>query len=192
MKSRKRDEIDNFKAWLVGRGAELLVETNEWEIVRFKGGGVTSIIYVNKIGKRTFTGLAQAAWEAFKKNDPAYRIPVQKTGFVSEKSKRNPPVIETLIARDGNECFYCGVSFEDISIARTREHLVAQAHGGPNHISNIFLACVLCNTEAGHLSAPEKIRLRDFKRGYRDSPKVGKATGEGLASPAAFNSTGGD
>jgi hypothetical protein len=187
VKSRKRDEVDNFKAWLVGRGAELLVTTNEWEVVRFKGGGVTSIIYQKLTGQRTFTGQAQAAWEAFKKNDPDFRLAVQRPpdAFL-QRNKRNPPVIETLIARDGDECFYCGMAFRTPE-ARTREHLIAQAHGGPNHISNIFLACVLCNTEAGHLSAPEKIRLREFKRGFRDSPNVGEAAGTGLASSAAFN-----
>lgn len=203
MKTRKKDEIDLFKIFIVARGGELLVETSQWEVVRFKGGGVTSIIYVNKLGIRTFTGGAATAWQAFKKGDPDFRIPVTKTGFVSAKSRRNPPVIETLIARDGDECFYCGVAFTE-EVPRTREHLIAQAHGGPNHISNQFLACARCNSDAGHLSGPEKIRLRESKREARaialglrvlldhpTSTEVGKATGEGLASPGAFNLTEG-
>jgi hypothetical protein len=32
-------------------------------------------------------------------------------------------------------------------------------HGGPNHINNLFLTHKICNQRAGHLSAPEKIRM---------------------------------
>jgi hypothetical protein len=41
----------------------------------------------------------------------------------------------------------------------SEEHLVSITHGGPQHISNKFLAHRVCNAKAGHMSAPEKIQL---------------------------------
>jgi 5-methylcytosine-specific restriction endonuclease McrA len=49
----------------------------------------------------------------------------------------------------------------------TIEHLVPVAHGGPNHLSNCFLAHKRCNAAAGTLSAAEKVRLRDAMRAKR-------------------------
>jgi 5-methylcytosine-specific restriction endonuclease McrA len=71
---------------------------------------------------------------------------------------KNSVIHRTLIERDGEGCFYC---FEEVPGLMTQEHLVARAHGGPNHISNKFRACRPCNEAAGHLSAPEKIRIRE-------------------------------
>lgn len=167
MKSRKRDEIDSFKAWLTSRGAEVLVPTNEWEIVRFRGDGATSIIYNSKTGARTYTGRAKAAWDAFKGSDASFRLMTRPV--LSQRTRKTVPIIATLIARDGDVCFYCGDPFQTIE-ARTREHLIPTTHGGPNHISNLFLACQRCNLEAGHLSASEKIRLREIKHGWIAQP----------------------
>jgi 5-methylcytosine-specific restriction endonuclease McrA len=77
------------------------------------------------------------------------------------------PVDRAIAARDGETCFYCNDPFIDEK-PRTREHLVAVTAGGPNHITNLFHACQPCNREMGHLSAPEKIRLRDQKREARN------------------------
>ena len=159
MKSRKKDEVDQFKAWVAMRGGEVLVPTNEYEIVRFRGDGVTSIIYQKLTGQRTFTGRARDAWQAFKAGDGAYRI-TKRTAKVHYNSGRPTPVIRTLIDRDGDACFYCFEPFGE-ERRRTREHLVASTHGGPHHISNMFLACEPCNVEAGHLSAPQKIKIRE-------------------------------
>ena len=69
-----------------------------------------------------------------------------------------------LISRDGEDCFFCARALgQDITV----EHLVAIAHGGPNHISNLFLAHAACNNEAGHMSAPEKVALAINKRTHR-------------------------
>ena len=167
MKRRKLDEIDLFKLWIVERGAELLVPTNEWEIVRYRGGATTSVIYVNKTGKRTFTGRAQSAWDAFKASSSTYRADLREAGQ-AKSAYRTSVTVRTIIERDGDVCFYCGEPFSETR-PRTKEHLVARTHKGPDHISNVFLSCSPCNSEAGHLSAPEKIRIRDRKRRGRGS-----------------------
>lgn len=167
MKARKKDEIDLFKEWLVARGAELLVPTNEWEIVRYRGAGATSVVYVNKVGKRSFTGRASSAWDAFNARSDTYRVNLRAVGQTKTAYRRSITV-QTIIERDGDVCFYCGDPFSETRL-RTQEHLVAMTHKGPDHISNKFLACYQCNQEAGHLSAPEKIRLRDRKRRGRGS-----------------------
>lgn len=72
-----------------------------------------------------------------------------------------------LIQRDGNNCHYCGVEMlfpngEDIKGDRSKprlmtiEHVVARAHGGPNAINNLVLACHKCNNGFGD----ERIKCR--------------------------------
>lgn len=163
MNARKKTEIDSFKEWVVACGAELLLPTNPYEIVRFRAAGRAGIIYEKQNGVRTLTGEALGAWAAFKSKDGSWK-PERR---VKRKGK-TAVMIRTLIARDGNICFYCGDPFSE-DCPPTREHLVAVIHDGPNHLSNSFLSCNECNVEAGHLSAPEKIRLRDRKRRGRGS-----------------------
>lgn len=153
------EEIEQFKAFVSAHGGEVLVPTNPYELVRFRGNGVTSIIYAKQNGTRTFTGEANAAWAAWKGQRP-YQIG-HPTGRKS--GKKLGPIDKAIEARDGAACFYCDQPFTD-EAPRTREHLVALVHQGPNHLSNMFHACLPCNREAGHLSAPEKIRLREAKR----------------------------
>jgi hypothetical protein len=138
-----------FGDWLSGVGAQVLEPTNEWEVLRFKAGSTTSIIYRNKVGGVTYSGLAKEAWEAFCSG---------KAWRAAPATKRKPmkPIIAALRKRDGDLCFYCckEVGRENESA----EHLVSITHGGPNHISNLFLTHRTCNARAGHLSAPEKIK----------------------------------
>lgn len=166
---RKPDEIDQFKKWLVERGAELLIPTNPYEIVRFRAAGRAGIVYEKQNGARTMTGEALGAWADFKSRDGSWK-PERR---VKRKGK-TAVIVKTLIARDGNVCFYCGDPFTE-DRPPTREHLISVIHDGPNHISNSFLSCQKCNTEAGHLSAPEKIRMRDRKRRGRGATLLGRA-----------------
>jgi len=168
-KNKKKNELERFSAWVSARGGEVLVPTNEWELVRFRGNGETSIIYTSKTGSRTFTGMAAATWEAFQKGDTTFRL-AGRSARPSQSSRRRTRsvIVATILKRDGDVCFYCGEPFGD-GRPRTKEHLVGRTHGGPDHISNLFLSCEPCNVEAGHLSAPEKIRLRDRKRRGRGS-----------------------
>lgn len=139
-----------FRDWLSANGAQVLEPTNEWELIRFKSDTGTSVIYKDKGDRLTFTGEALKAWEAFKGGQGWRAMP-------ATKRKKSSTVIQSIRARDGDDCFYClkPVSVEDESL----EHLVSVTHGGPNHISNQLLAHRVCNCNAGHLSAPEKIAL---------------------------------
>lgn len=144
-------QLDTFRNWLAARGAQVLEPMSEWEIVRFKAGDETGIIYANAKGGTTFTGPANDAWAAFKGAHSWRAAPATK------RRQKSAPVIQAIRARDGGYCFFClkPVTVEDES----EEHLVPITAGGPNHIANKFLAHKVCNGEAGHLSAPEKIAL---------------------------------
>lgn len=159
-KSKSAPELfAEFKIWIAARGGEVLEPTNQWEVVRFRGEGKTSIIYTKKNGGVTFTGDASAAWNAFERRDDTFRL-TKKAPRMSQAKRE--PIVRTLIERDGNRCFYCATSFDEVK--PTKEHLVPRTAGGPDHLSNLFLSCEPCNQEVGHASAPEKIRFRDLKR----------------------------
>lgn len=150
LKSVNRDK-EKFLAFISQNGGEVLIPTNEFEVLRFRSGSVTSIIYKKVTGALTFTGDALSAYTAFKEGKSWRATPKPK------RAKRSSPRMQAIRKRDGDECFYCllGVSIDDES----EEHLVPVTHGGPSHISNLFLAHKLCNQRAGNLSAPEKIRM---------------------------------
>lgn len=159
MNAREK-QVERFKAWVAERGGEVLIPTNEYEVVRFRAMRRTSIIYSSRAGNVTYVGDARKAWDAFVLCDKSFRF-VARAKADAHLLKREV-VVRTLIARDGNLCFYCGVSF--CEVRPTKEHLVPITAGGPDHIGNIFLACEPCNRDVGHRSAPEKIRYRDLKR----------------------------
>ncbi|MCI2809352.1 HNH endonuclease [Eoetvoesiella caeni] len=141
-----------FREFLCSRGAQVLLPTSEWELIRFDCSAGVSIIYCNAKGDTKFTGAAQSAWNAFVSNG-------SWQAGTKQRRKKLSPLTKTLLERDGNLCFYCRWSMTDGD--RSIEHLVPVAHAGPNHISNLVLAHQLCNAAAGHLSAMEKIRLRE-------------------------------
>lgn len=149
--SQKR--LDKFKEFLTARGAEILIPTNEYELIRFKAKDKVSIIYTGRRGE-TFTGEAAEAWHAFETN-----IPWNGGNRVVNRLQNRSVKSRTIRQRDGDACFYCGksVSFEEESI----EHFLPMTHGGTNHISNLALAHKKCNTDAGHLPIMAKIKLRD-------------------------------
>lgn len=151
----RKSRISDFKEWLVARGAEVLIPTSEWELVRFRANGITSIWYRDSKEVYTHTGEMGAALAAFTANEP-WR------GAEATKRVAKPSTeIRTLIKRDGDACFLCGLPLgQDI----TTEHLVAITHGGPNHIANKVLAHEVCNHEMNHRSVMEKIRMREAKR----------------------------
>lgn len=169
------NKIEKFKTWLTARGAEVLQPTNEWEIVRFRAHGMISIIYAKKNGSTTFTGIAQTAWVEFESGASAMRFSQREP-----RQHRLDVIVRTLVERDGPNCFYCGAELGD-DLRPTKEHLVARTAGGPDHISNIFLSCLPCNREVGHMSAPEKIRFRDQKRRGAGTTLLKRIYDHGLA-----------
>lgn len=151
MTSRYAKKMKAFSEWLQARGAQVLKPTSEWELVRFKTGDGTSIVYTNTRGTLSFTGESGEAWQAFEQSKPWRGAEATK-----RQVGRGSVIARTLRQRDGDLCFFCRqeVAIEDESV----EHLVPVTAGGPNHITNFFLAHRRCNAEVGHLSAPEKIR----------------------------------
>lgn len=136
-----------FKAQIVQAGAEVLGPTNPYEVLRFRTCKGVGVIYVGRRGE-TWNAEAIAARDHLGKGSLA---PVKIAGRRKDKA-----TVEGLLQRDGDACFFCGKALEgDITV----EHLVAVAHGGPNHVSNLFLAHAVCNQAAGHLSAPEKVTM---------------------------------
>jgi hypothetical protein len=146
-------KIAAFITWATAQGAEQQALTNEWEILRLRVPGGVAIVYRNKKGARTPNELAEkliAAWE-FGHPLPC---PPKRTN-----ARRGSLDERTIRQRDGSNCFYCLLPVPENNA--TIEHLVPAAHGGPNHLSNKFLAHGTCNTKAGHLSAVEKIKIRE-------------------------------
>lgn len=150
-----RKRLPAFKEFLAARGAEVLEPTNEWEVVRFRAGSATAIVYTNAKGELTADGVARAALNAFDSKGPwtaGVATPRKKS------AKRNPVEVRALLARDGDSCFLCRKPLgEDITI----EHLVPVTCGGPHHIANKALAHTACNHQLGHLSVMEKIAMRE-------------------------------
>lgn len=149
-------KLDAFKKWLVERGAELIVTTLEYEVLRFRTNrpGV-SIVSVNKKGIFKFVGECEEAWIAF----CSQMSWTAGTVVVKRRKHHSHLLYKTLIERDGDLCFYCGLPLnrDFVSI----EHLLPVTHGGSNHISNLVLTHKCCNNRVGNLSVSEKVRYRE-------------------------------
>ena len=138
-------------------GADIIPQTNEYEIARFKTVNGVCVIYRNKKGKCSYSNdFARAAWEAFLGGKKWH---ASKMFVRTARTK----VENKLLRRDGNECFFCGVTFSD-EVPPTLEHLLSIADGGNNHASNLALCCEPCNKEVGDLPITQKIKIRDEKR----------------------------
>lgn len=148
-------KIDDFKAWLAARGAEVLEPTNPYELLRFRTSRGVSVLYTKATGEQTPTGECALALKAYQKGG------AWDAGVKSSRVKLSPRV-KSLIARDGSCCFLClqPMAEDDISI----DHLVPVAHGGPNHMSNLVLMHPQCNHSVGHQPPIKKILLREQNR----------------------------
>ncbi|MGO4672949.1 HNH endonuclease [Bosea sp. 2YAB26] len=161
MKKPAAFKIETFKAWLTDCGAVVRPPSNQWEVLRVQTCDGVQVIYRNAKDIQTWPEPLIIARHAFERGNRMALSPEMK----ARKQLRH--LIEDLAVRDGLWCWFCEVGFltadsTEISI----EHLVPKAHGGPNHPSNLVLACKPCNTEAGHLSVSEKVAIRDRKRGF--------------------------
>lgn len=148
-------ELQNkLETFAIKGGATVLNPTNEYEIVRFKTSQGVCVIYRAKGGGVSFSGeVAKAAYRAFKSGASWSAVKIVR------RAKRSK-LEQTLIDRDGNQCFYCAAELED----PTLEHLLSTSHGGNNHLSNMVLACQKCNEEVGNMAIVDKIKLRDRKK----------------------------
>jgi len=60
-------------------------------------------------------------------------------------------VREYLLEKWGRRCAYCGATDVPLQV----EHLIPRARGGSNRVSNLTLACELCNQKKGNRTAVE-------------------------------------
>lgn len=163
-------KLKSFKKFLRERGAEVLVPTNDYEVLRIRNGDDTCVLYQKSNGRLTWNDDILKAYKAFTSNKPWRSKTKSVTGL---NSQRKRPRIKALLKRDGNECFFClqPMPSKDITI----EHLVPRTCGGGNHIANTVLAHGKCNSEAEHLSVMEKIKIRESNlnemRGMRRQSK---------------------
>lgn len=52
--------------------------------------------------------------------------------------------------RAGNRCEYCNLHQDDSPLAALHvEHIIPKAHGGPDDLENLALACIDCNLHKG-------------------------------------------
>lgn len=143
-----------FAKQLKASGAEILAPTNPYEVIRFRTRLGVGVVYKGKRGE-TWNAEALAAKDHLE-HGRGTLAPVAVKGRRTDRS-----TVSALLDRDGDLCLFCGLPLGgDITV----EHLVPVAHGGPNHISNLFLSHAACNHEAGHLSAPEKVTMAIAKR----------------------------
>lgn len=192
--------VSGFVAFLAANGCEVGTPTNPYEVVRYRAywqgsaRPITHIVYAKETGLLTWMGGSQAHYRAFldgsalvgvtppfvsqfegpqaKANEQ--RLPRQK------KSKSKAPTRAALLARDGDECWFCGVEMGDDC---TIEHLIAKAKGGNNSLANYALAHRQCNADAADLPLVEKIamraRLREAMR--PDSPTTINSLDKGVS-----------
>lgn len=147
MTRKRKTEADAFLSKLDAAGAEILGPTNPYEVVRFRTKYGVGVVYRGRRGE-TWNVEAIAARKHLEAKSGSL-APVKVKGRRTDKA-----TVAALLKRDGEGCFFCGKALDgDITI----EHLVAVAHGGPNHINNLYLAHAACNQRAGHMSAPEKV-----------------------------------
>ncbi len=148
-----------FKAWLVERGAVIDPPTNPYEILRVRTCEGVFVAYKNSKGvERWPDGL-----EAIKASYLAGQLLSLSPDLKARVKLRH--TIEAIASRDGLECWFCENGFLSTDSREiTVEHLCPKAHGGPDHLSNLVIACAPCNSEAGNQAVADKVRLREAKR----------------------------
>lgn len=79
----------------------------------------------------------------------------------SGKARRN--LVAFLLIRDGDQCHWCEVTFDD-DWPPTIDHIVPRSLGGRNDRTNSVLSCSWCNEKRGQKS-PEEFRAWLVKHG---------------------------
>lgn len=163
----KPAKLTTTKARLRAAGAEVLEPSSVWEVLRFRCSTGVGVVYRNRNQKLTANEQAEAAFAILEEGGGS--LCAQPIAPKRSESKRRQHQLQTVMNRDGPSCFYCTTPLEigaSVGHSRhpTREHLVPTNQGGPDNVANIFASCAPCNREAGHMSAPEKIAMRDRKR----------------------------
>lgn len=153
-------EVEAFTNWVTTNGGEVMAPLNEWEVWRIRAQGKTFICYRDKTGRFSYPKAVEFALinEAFQRRVP---LPLSRSVKHRPSSKARK---DAIIARDGNECWYCETSFEETGSRSTIDEVCSRQAGGPRHLANQVLACESCNLEAGNLDVAAKVKLRERKR----------------------------
>ena len=86
-------------------------------------------------------------WYFFRFDATVARLVADQQLFISRSKKTisMAPIVEAKGKRRLGSCVYCGRESSKI----TRDHIVPRAKGGSDRLSNIVLACRLCNEAKG-------------------------------------------
>lgn len=83
------------------------------------------------------------------------------------KAAQRIRLFETIYARDGGRCVYCGVETHRLGAGLSRspnlatlDHVVPRSQGGPLTPANLVLACQACNNRRGVMDAQAFRALR--------------------------------
>jgi hypothetical protein len=147
-----QDYYEKFKSWLLKEGGTILPNTNEYELIRFKGTEIGVIYKSEKVSGK----FAKDTLHCFNNGKPWIGRPdgtKRKRNYIKRK--------RYLLTRDGDRCFYCNKPLGDDC---TIEHLIPLNRGGDNKIENTVLAHSLCNLEVGSMLLNEKIEIAIKKR----------------------------
>lgn len=86
------------------------------------------------------------------------------------KAQQRIKLFETIFARDGGACVYCGVPTHRLQKGLSRsphlatlDHVLPRSMGGPLSQANLVLACQACNNERGIMDAQEFRALKARK-----------------------------
>lgn len=78
------------------------------------------------------------------------------------KAAQRIKLFETIFARDGGHCVYCGVATHRLAKGLSRspalatlDHVLPRSQGGPLTPANLVLACQACNNQRGIMDAEE-------------------------------------
>ncbi len=145
-------EIDKFMLFLRDRGSEILAPTNEFEVLRFTTPNGIGLVFCSK--KQAISSMNEAARLAV----AAFRNGASWRAGEATRRRHMTKKRSALIARDGDCCIYCEHVFSNDEEIQIIEHVVPVTAGGPNHLSNLVLACEDCDAKVGTMSAAEKIR----------------------------------
>lgn len=172
-------DVAAFASWLASNGAELGIPSNPYEVIRYRAyvpgvsAPATHVVYRKETGLLTWVGDTKSHYQQFLTGSRMWPDKPVEPGapflitFPTEKAKkalRGEITREKLLARDGDECWFCGHAMGDDC---TIEHLVPKSAGGRNMLANYALAHRRCNNDVGNMPLTEKIELRNRLRAAR-------------------------
>lgn len=150
-------KLERFASFLEACGGQRMAPTNMWEVLRYKMPTGAVVVYRGKGGNVTrLSEEGVTAYEAFSIGKPYLNRYAQRTSGINTRLKH---LVNTLLERDGSDCFYCGKEMAEDE--RSVEHLFARNQGGSDHVGNLVLSHVQCNADAGHLPVMKKVLLRE-------------------------------